>query len=276
VAGTDVLGSRLAIGAHQHTALALLAVGWVGWLVLGYVVPWTAVLSHARPPVLQDANGTWFIWVVASQSLAVLAAALEPSVGVGRRELALLAVFSWAVGIFLYAAVGIIVAARMLLYPLRPVDLTPPYWVAMGATAITVVAGARIVQMADAPMVEATRGLAAGTSVVFWAFGSWLIPALIAAGVWRHVVHRIPLRYEATLWSVVFPLGMYAVGAHYLGQADHLPIVKAIGADESWVALAAWLATFAAMLNHLAHTLAAAPIVRGSREALPRRGQSRK
>ena len=258
VAGTDVLGTRLAIEAHHHTAVALLAVGWVGWLVLGYVVPWTAVLSQARRPVLQDANGTWFIWVVASQSIAVLAAALEPTTSVGRRELALLAVFSWAVGIFLYAAVGILVATRMLLYRLSPADLTPPYWVAMGATAITVVAGARIVQMADAPMVDATRGLAAGTSVVFWAFGSWLIPPLVAAGVWRHVVHRIPLRYEATLWSVVFPLGMYGVGGHHLGQADHLPIVKAIGANESWVALAAWLITFAAMLAHLTR-LARAP-----------------
>src|SRR5581483_5830642 len=126
------------------------------------------------------------------------------------------------------------------------------------ATAITVVAGARIVQMADAPMVEATRGLAAGTSVVFWAFGSWLIPVLVAAGVWRHVVHRVPLRYEATLWSIVFPLGMYGVGAHYLGQADRLPIVKAIGADESWFALAVWVLTFAAMLLHLTRTLGGA------------------
>ena len=83
----------------------------------------------------------------------------------------------------------------------------------MGATAITVVAGARIVQMADAPMVAATRGLIAGTAVLFWAFGTWLIPPPIAAGVWRHVVHRIPLRYEATAWSVVFPLGMYGVGS---------------------------------------------------------------
>jgi tellurite resistance protein TehA-like permease len=147
----------------------------------------------------------------------------------------------------------------MLLYPLRPQDLTPPYWVAMGATAITVVAGARIVQMADAPMVAATRGLAAGTSVVFWAFGTWLIPPLIAAGVWRHMVHRIPLRYEATLWSVVFPLGMNGVGAHYLGQADGLPIVERIGYHESWIALAVWAVTFAAMLHHLASTVLSRP-----------------
>jgi tellurite resistance protein TehA-like permease len=252
VAATDVLGTRLAADRHHAVALLLLGIGWLAWLVFGYVIPWTAVLGQARRPVLQFANGTWFIWVVASQSIAVLAAALEPSVTAGRRELALLAVFSWSVGAFLYAAAGVFVAARLLLYPVRPADLTPPYWVAMGATAITVLAGARIVQMADAPMVAATRGLIAGASVVFWAFGSWLIPPLIAAAIWRHVVHRVPLRYEAPLWSVVFPLGMYGVGGHYLGQADHLPIVKAIGADESWVALAAWALTFLAMLHHLA------------------------
>lgn len=255
VAAIDVLGTRLAIDAHQVAAFALLALGWLAWLVLGYVVPWTAVLGHARRPVLQGANGTWFIWVVASQSVAVLAAALQPAVESGRRELDLLAVFSWSVGVFLYAAAGILVAARMLLYPMEPEDLTPPFWVAMGATAITVVAGARIVQMADAPVVAVTRGLIAGTSVVFWAFGSWLIPPLVAAGIWRHAIRRVPLRYEPALWSVVFPLGMYGVGAHYLGQADHLPIVEKIGDLESWVALAAWAITFLAMLQHLAATI---------------------
>ena len=255
VAATDVLGARLAVDGYHIAALVLLAVGWVAWLALGYAVPWIAVLGRARRPVLQHANGTWFIWVVASQSIAVLAAALEPEVGTGRRELALLAVFSWSVGVFLYAAAGIFVAARLLLYDLRPVQLTPPYWVSMGATAITVVAGARIVDMADAPMVTATRVLIAGASVVFWAFGSWLIPALVAAGVWRHVVHHVPLRYEAPLWSIVFPLGMYGVAGDSLGQADQLPLVAAIGADESWVALVAWLLTFLAMLRHLVRTV---------------------
>jgi tellurite resistance protein TehA-like permease len=125
----------------------------------------------------------------------------------------------------------------------------------MGATAITVVAGARIVEMAQAPMVDATRGLIAGTSVVFWAFGTWLIPPLVAAGIWRHAVHRIPLRYEAPLWSVVFPLGMYGVGGTRLGRADQLPIVDYIGTGEGWFALAAWVVTFLAMLHHLVNTL---------------------
>ncbi|MER7542661.1 tellurite resistance/C4-dicarboxylate transporter family protein [Actinomadura sp.] len=255
VAGTDVLGTRIAVTGQHGVALGLLIVGCLAWLVLGYVVPWTAVLGREDRPVVAGANGTWFIWVVASQSVAVLAAILEPVVDPGRRELALLAVCSWSVGAILYAAAGVFVAARLLIYPLRPVDLTPPYWVAMGATAITVVAGARIVEMADAPMVNATRGLIAGTSVVFWAFGSWLILPLVAAGWWRHVTHRVPLRYEATLWSVVFPLGMYGVAGQYLGVADRLPIVEGIGRYETWVALAVWAVTFAAMLVHLVRTL---------------------
>src|SRR5699024_4235466 len=103
VAATNVLGTRLVIDGHNTVAFGLLMVGSLAWLVLGYLVPWTAVLGTAERPVLQRANGTWFIWVVASQSVAVLAAALEPHIAEpGRQSLALLAVTSWAIGVFLY------------------------------------------------------------------------------------------------------------------------------------------------------------------------------
>ena len=104
-------------------------------------------------------------------------------------------------------------------------------------------------------MVAATRGLIAGASVLFWSFGSWLIPPLLAAGYWRHVHHRVPLRYEGAMWSVVFPIGMYGVGSRFLGEADELPIVRGIGAVEVWFALAVWAVTFIAMLWHLWRTV---------------------
>ncbi|HEX6471309.1 MAG TPA: tellurite resistance/C4-dicarboxylate transporter family protein [Streptosporangiaceae bacterium] len=251
VAGTDVLGAALGLIGHRDAALALLVVGGLSWLVLGYAVPWAAILGRGDRPVLAGANGTWFVWVVASQSIAVLAAELEPAVKAPRPEFALLAVVCWVVGVFLYAAVGIFVAARMVSYPLSPADLTSPYWVAMGATAITVVAGARIVDMAGAPAAAVTHGMVAAVSVGFWAFGTWLIPPLVAAGWWRHVRHRVPLRYDTSLWSIVFPLGMYSVAGRSLGQADHLPIVAAIGRNAIWVALAAWTLTFAGLLTYL-------------------------
>lgn len=259
VAGTNVLGVRLGMeGWYWATALLLLFSG-LAWLVLGYVVPWTAVLGRQERPVVVTANGTWFIWVVASQSVAVAAATVEPVFDPVRRELALLAVMSWSVGVFLYGAAGILVSLRLMLYSFGPEELTPPYWVSMGALAITVLAGARIVEMADAPMVDVTRDLIAGLAVVFWAFATWLIPVLVAAGWWRHVARKVPLRYEATLWSIIFPLGMYAVAGIYLGQTDRLPVVSVVGSVELWVAFAAWAVVFVSMVVHLARTVLARP-----------------
>ncbi|GAB3272594.1 tellurite resistance/C4-dicarboxylate transporter family protein [Sinomonas notoginsengisoli] len=256
IAGTDVLGVRLGMAGWPEATAVLLVIAVLASVVLGYVVPWTAVLGRDERPVVKDANGTWFIWCVASQSVAVASAALEPLAGPDwRAALALVAVVAWSVGLILYAAVGIFVSLRLMTYPIRPEDLRPQYFVAMGAMAISVLAGARIVEMAGAPMVDATRGLVAGSSVVFWSFASWLFPVLLAAGWWRHVVHYVPLAYEPGLWSVIFPLGMYAVAGIYLGRTDHLPIVAFIGRAELWVAVAAFLLTFGGMLWHLWATL---------------------
>ncbi|MGH3626563.1 MAG: tellurite resistance/C4-dicarboxylate transporter family protein [Sciscionella sp.] len=255
VAGANVLGTRLGVQGFPAITAVLLAVAGVLWVVLGYAIPWTAVLGQRARPVTRAANGTWFIWCVASQSVAVAAATIEPMVGAGRRAVALLAVSSWAIGGCLYVGVAILVTVRAMEYPLTPEDLNPPYWVSMGAVAITILAAARILAMADAPVVSATRGLVAGVAVVLWAFASWLYPVLCAMGWWRHVRHAVPLSYDATVWSIVFPLGMYAVASRYLGAADQLPIVGTIGAIELWVSFAAWLVAAAAMLAHLWRTV---------------------
>src|SRR5690606_21090713 len=94
----------------------------------------------------------------------------------------------------------------------------------------------------------AVREVAAATSLAYWVFGTLLIAPLLAAGWWRHVTHRVPLRYEPTWWSIVFPLGMYGVATRRLGEVVDLPLVATTGRYELWVAAAAWTAAFAAML----------------------------
>lgn len=261
VAGTDVLAAALAEHGQIMAATILLAVGTVSWLLLGYTIPWAAVLSRAERPVTDAANGTWFIWVVAAQSVATVTATLEQHYEGARHGLSVLAVVAWSVGVVLYVAVAMLVIQRILQAPLDPHDFDPPYWVSMGAIAISIVAGSRIVEMQSAPMVDAVRGLIAGGAVVMWAFATWLIPALIAVGVWRHFVKRVPLEYTPTLWSLVFPLGMYSVAGMYLGRADLLPLVEWIGQMWIWVALAAWAATGTAMVR--SWFLAPASVARG-------------
>jgi tellurite resistance protein TehA-like permease len=255
IAATNVIGAMLVGVGLGLAAAVLLAIATLAWVVFGYVIAWTAVLGNPRRPMLDRANGTWFIWVVASQSIAVVAAGLEPLYPALRQWLAIIAIVAWSTGVVLYTACALFVMLRAMLYRLDPHDLDPPYWVAMGAVAITVVAGARIVEMADAPMIDVTRELIAGLSVIFWAFASWLIPVLLAAGVWRHLVHRIPLRYQPTLWSFVFPMGMYAAASIYLGRADRLPVVETIGTLWFWVGLGVWCLTAAGMVVDLARRL---------------------
>ncbi len=266
IAATDVLAAALLGIGFVSIALAMLVVAVLIWLVFGYVIPWTAVLGSKRRPMLDTANGTWFIWAVASQSIAVVAAGLEPVLRDLRQILAVLAIFAWSIGLMLYAACAVFVMLRVMLYPFTPEDFDPPYWVAMGAVAISVVAGARIVEMDHAPMIDVTRDLVAGVSVVLWAFATWLIPVLLAVGAWRHFVHRVPLRYQPTLWSMVFPFGMYAVAGIYLGRADRLPIVELVGDTWYWVALLAWVLTAGGMVRDV--VLRSSNTVRAGRQSV--------
>lgn len=248
VAGTNVLGARLAAAGVAVVPEVLLVVSFLAWLVLGYVIPGLVVGRNQGDDILAGLNGTWFIWSVASQSVAVLAASLEPTAGDLGNGLSIIAVLSWGIGVILYAVIGCALIIRVLTRGIPVEEMGPHYWVTMGAGAITVLAGSRIVEMSDTAMVSVMRAPVAAAAVVFWAFATWLVPALVGIGFWRHFIHRVPLRYEAAMWSMVFPLGMYAVAGIYLGRADNLPIVGWIGGRFLWLALAVWAVVLVSML----------------------------
>ncbi len=251
VAASGVLGVRFAREDLTALALPLFVLAGVIWVVFGYLLPWQVLMTRDGRPILARANGTWFVWAVASQSLAISMTQLRPAEGSAlAMGVGLLAVLAWAVGVVLYAAIAMLVLLRVVHYGVTPQQFDPAYWVAMGALAIAVVAGASIVEMPRTPMVDAVRPLIAATVVIFWVFCLWLIPLLVGAGVWRHGVHRVPLRYVPTLWSMVFPIGMFAVASESLGRADQLPAAGAVGHVVLVVAVIVWAAVFAAMLHH--------------------------
>jgi tellurite resistance protein TehA-like permease len=257
VAATDVLGVRLAQEGLNAVAIPLFLFAALIWFVFGYVLPWQVMMTRDGKPILARANGTSFIWADARKSLAIGMAQLRPQVdSVFASWVGLLAVLAWSVGVILYAAMAMLVLLRVVHHGVTAEQFDPAYWVAMGALAIAVVAGAAIVQMEHTPLVDAVRPLIAATVVIFWVFCLWLIPLLVGAGFWRHVLHRVPLRYVPSLWSMVFPMGMFAVASLSLGEADALPAAGTVGGVALVVAVIVWAVVSIGMLHRLLTVLA--------------------
>ena len=252
-AGMDVLGVRLAAAGHPLATAILAALAAAVWLVLTYGVPASLLLTRTHDSVLGGVNGSWLLWVVSTQSLSVAASTLVPVWPSQSALLAPVAVGLWSIGLVLYLLLVSLILLRWLTVAMTPETLGPPYWILMGATAITVLAGAKILNLPAAlPVVRATAGFVEGFSYALWAFGTWWIPLLVVLGVWRHVRQHWPLTYEPTLWSVVFPLGMYSVATLTFGKAARLPFMEPVARFMLWIAVAAWVVVAAAFLIRLA------------------------
>jgi tellurite resistance protein TehA-like permease len=217
------------------------------WLLLSYGIPGSLILRSRKKPVSAQVNGSWFLWVVGTQSVATAAAAIctdFPSPALADAAVAL-----WGIGVLLYLMLATLVTLRLLTTPTDPHTLGPSYWIYMGATAITVLAGSQVLALSDElPVTVVTSGFVSGFTYVLWAFGVWWIPLLVLFGVWRHGLRREPVRYESELWSIVFPLGMYAVASIHFGGQVHLPVLVGIGEVGAWIAGLAWLIVTAAMV----------------------------
>lgn len=252
VAAAGVLAGG--VSAHGLTVLALVlfVLGFTAWLLLGYAVPWATMLDRSHRPTVRNANGSWFLWVVSSQSVATMAAILERHLHAAEHLFAMLAVVAWSVGVFLYGAESMLIALREMLYD---ADFAPSYWVCMGAASITVLAGAEILDSPGSAVVTNVQPILDAATVMFWSFASWLLPMLMVAFCWRHFVRRMSLAYDVSLWSVVFPLGMYAVASMHLGQVEELPWVEHIGRVELWLAFAIWCVVSVGFVRHLHRTL---------------------
>ena len=259
VAGTDVLAVRLVMAAHPLVAFALGTAAAVLWLVLTYALPWS-IVAAARRPVLGEINGTWLVWVVATQSLSIVAAAVAPSAPATwlRTDLPAVAVSLWGLGVMLYLVFIVIIFLRLLLIEVTPAEMGPAYWIAMGATAISVRAAAGILALHDphsTVLVAVMRPFVVGLSVVLWAFGTWWIPLLVLLGIWRYVLRRYPRTYEPRLWNVVFPLGMYTVASFSLGHSPGLGFMASVARVWVWVGVAAWVGVLCLMVGALVRTL---------------------
>jgi tellurite resistance protein TehA-like permease len=190
--------------------------------------------------------------VVAAQSVAVLGAQLAVGFEVYRPHVLLFCLGMWLGGGMLYIWIISLIFYRYTFFTLSPTDLAPPYWVNMGAVAISTLAGTMLVGAAPiSPMLTSLLPFLKGFTLLFWATATWWIPMLLILGVWRHVYERFPLKYDPLYWGAVFPLGMYTASTVRVARMIETDFLMALPRVFVFVALTAWGLTMFGLVRHL-------------------------
>ena len=249
VAASNVVGSGAAVlHGWWDLAWALWYASLALWAVLAYATLIAVVVGANKPGLGSGINGTWFLLTVSTESVAVLGALL-----LTRDEsdtMAFISVAAFTLGLVLYLIVMTMVFLRWTFQPLEPTEADPPAWIAAGAVAITVLAGSNLLLAAESsPRVDRLAPFLEGCVVLAWATATFWFPLMVAIGVWRHLVRRMPVRYHPSYWAMVFPLGMYGAATFRMRAAIGLDAFEWLPKIVLAIALLAWSLTFLGLVH---------------------------
>ncbi|TFL11451.1 C4-dicarboxylate ABC transporter [Pusillimonas caeni] len=247
VAGSGILGTQfVALGGSYRAGWLLWGLAAALWIVLVYAIFAALTVRADKPGLDRGLSGSWLLAVVATQSIAVLGGALAGHGGpIDAALLDFIALAMWLSGGMLYGLIMALIFFRYLFLRFSPADLSPSYWINMGAMAISTLAGTQLIANAAAsPFLASILPFIKGLTLFFWAAGTWWIPLLLALGFWRHVTMRFPVRYDPLYWGVVFPFGMYAASTQSLIQQLELDFLHVLPICFLYAAMAAWVVAF--------------------------------
>ncbi len=253
VAAFGVFGAELVIQKQAiSVALMFWAIAAALWLVVTYGILAVLTVKPEKPSLAEGINGGWLVIVVATQAVSILTVLILPA-GLPADFHPLLmfaALILWLGGGALYIWLMTLIFFRYTFLPMAAEDLTPPYWINMGAVAISTLAGATLLREASlSPTVMEVAPFVRGFTLFFWAIGSWWIPILLVLGVWRYVLCGVPFAYDPLYWGGVFPLGMYSVCTYRLVEVLGLSFLMPVSVVFMVLATLAWLATFAGLID---------------------------
>ncbi|MFJ6048604.1 tellurite resistance/C4-dicarboxylate transporter family protein [Streptomyces sp. NPDC092307] len=228
VAATTVIGARFSQQGWQTAAAVLLVLATVLW-------PWLLfnVLRHRR----RRMPGAAFLGCVATQGLSLLAASLADAEHL--TPLARAAMAGFCLGLLLYVA-------ALFRFDLREVvGGAGDHWVAGGALSLCALAGSKLT--ASPVWTGSAHTTLRTVTLVLLALSLVWYVVLLAA----EMRHPRP-RYDIRRWATVFPLGMTATACLSVAEPAGIAWLRPLGEVLLWIAVGAWLLTFAALVaSHL-------------------------
>ncbi len=251
VAGTCVLGSQFVIFIEDiPTAKFLWFLGILLWALLTYTVFTGLAVKETKPTLAEGIHGGWLVAVVATQAVSILGVLLLPHFRGYQQEIIFFSLSLWLWGGMLYIWMISLIFYRYVFFKFSPSDLTPPYWINMGAMAISTLAGTVLIKRASqSALLEGMLPFLKSFTLFFWATGTWWIPMLVILGAWRYIYKRFKLAYNPLYWGAVFPLGMYTACTFHLAEVLGLPFLFEIPKYFIYAALFAWALTFLGLLR---------------------------
>lgn len=228
VAATTVIGARLSQQGWQTAAAVLLVLAVLLWPGLLF-----NVLRHWR----RRMPGAAFLGCVATQGLSLLAASLADALH--QEALARAALVGFCLGLLLYPA-------ALLRFDLREVvGGAGDHWVAGGALSISALAGSKLTA---SPVWTGSAHTTLRTVTLALLALSLLWYVVLLAAELRHPRPH----YDIRRWATVFPLGMTATACLSVADPAGISWLRPLGEVLLWIAVAAWLLTFAALItSHL-------------------------
>ncbi|HJU82942.1 MAG TPA: tellurite resistance/C4-dicarboxylate transporter family protein [Holophagaceae bacterium] len=257
IAATCVVGIQFVV-LRQDLATARI-LWWAGlgmWLVCMYAIFAGLTVKETKPSLEDGINGGWLAAVVATQAVSVLGCMVAPTLALPGEAALFLMASLWLCGGMLYIWLISLIFYRYTFLRFRPSDLMPPYWINMGAMAISTLAGTLLIKAApDSPFLTSLLPFLKGFTLLYWATATWWIPMLLILGVWRHVSRKVALTYDPLYWGAVFPLAMYTSATYRMARILDLPFLVAVPRLFIAAALSAWLLTFLGLLLSVSRTV---------------------